>query len=89
MKKNTAKKLVKVTEKLEEGWNILEDLINNVIDIEVENAVNYAEDHENSERAQEKAEQLEEEQTELNDILEELETLKNRLEEIIENTLYN
>lgn len=87
MNKRTAKKIDKIDSKLMEIYDLLEQIISDEIDEQVVKASDYADEHENSEKAQEKLERLEEQQTELNEILEEIDSLRSRLQDVIEEDL--
>jgi uncharacterized membrane protein len=84
MNKRTAKKLDKIDSKLLAIYEELENLLNDEIEVQLEKAEDYLNEHEESEKAQEKYDSWENAQSEVQEIIEELDELRSRLQSVYE-----
>lgn len=84
MNKRTAKKLDKIDSKLMAIYEELENLLNDEIEIQLEKAEDYLNEHEESEKAQERYDSWENAQSEVQEIIDELDELRSRLQSVYE-----
>lgn len=84
MNKRTAKKLDKIDSKLLAIYEELENLLNDEIEVQLEKAEDYLNDHEESEKAQERYDSWENAQSEVQEIIEGLDELRSRLQSVYE-----
>lgn len=79
MNKRIAKKLDSIHDKINALYDELQDILDNEIEPQADRANEYAEEHENSEKAQEKAELWTNSQTELSIVIDSLESVRDEL----------
>lgn len=82
MNKRIAKKLDKLDSILMQVQETLNEIRVDMVEPQLEKAEEYADEHENSERAQERLEMWENDNSELEEIEEELDQLRSRLQDI-------
>jgi DNA repair exonuclease SbcCD ATPase subunit len=82
MNKRIAKKLDKIDSLLMQAYDALNSIRIDDVEPQLEKAEEYAEEHENSERAQERLEMWENDNSELEEIEEELDALRSRLQDL-------
>ena len=82
MNKRIAKKLDKIDSILMQAYDALNSIRIDDVEPQLEKAEEYAEEHENSERAQERLEMWENDNSELEEIEEELDALRSRLQDL-------
>lgn len=82
MNKRIAKKLDKIDSLLMQAYDALNSIRIDDVEPQLEKAEEYAEEHENSERAQERLEMWENDNSELEEIEEEIDALRSRLQDL-------